>query len=242
MATCHQNHTVHQYFPTMDHAKAEYIAAQAALKIEIESSLAKYLAAAKDGSNADEKAILREALDFWRGRLSTLEDAWAARNIVAAAPTQGKRQLPTPTFVVAPSSHVRRSLLVRSISRPLCPSLRALYFQICFVRRVVVCARGIGFAAGRARLLVLLESSRCGLYVRRSSLSVSNHPPPSASLSPPCPAAAAAPGKQPPSFHRSPPPRLVRRACCRLPARRHLPARRIFTNGDHRCRRRRRRV
>ena len=52
-------------------------------------------------------------------------------------PTQGKRHLPAPAIVPAPSSHVHRSLIVRSISRPLYPSLRALYFQICFVRRVV---------------------------------------------------------------------------------------------------------
>ena len=86
-----------------------------------------------------------------------------------------------PRIVPAHSSHARRWLLVRSLARPPGVTLpRALYFQICLVRRVVVCARGIGFAAGRARLLVLLGSPCCGMcgFACVLSLSVSNRLPP----------------------------------------------------------------
>ena len=115
--------------------------------------------------------------------------------------------MPAPAFVPAPSSHVHLALLVRSISRLLCPSLRALYFQICFVRRVV-CRRVSARTrlrgweseiAGLARELSLLHVRVCECL----TLSVSIHlPPPSSSL----------PAQPPPPPQVSnPPPFIVRR-------------------------------
>ena len=177
----------------MDHAKAEYIDAQAALKIEIESSLAKCLAAAKDGSNADENAILRDALTFWRGRLSTLEDAWSARNIVAAPPTQGKSQLSAhASSPLRLRTYTSRSLFVLSRAPCVPPSALCTFKSaLCVGLCVVVCARNRlrgweSEIAGLARELPLWPA--CGLACCLS-LNVSNHlpPPPSASLPPPCP-------------------------------------------------------
>ena len=106
---------------------------------------------------------------FDRARSKTLEKDAYARLIPAgaasSAPTQGKSQLPAHASSPLPlRTYTSRSLFVLP-PPPRRLSPLALYFQsaLCVGLCVVVCARGLGFAAGRARLLVFLRSSRCGL-------------------------------------------------------------------------------
>ena len=80
----------------------------------------------------------------------------AASAAASSAPTtHGKRQLPAPAFVPAPSSHVHLSLLVRSSRAPVVP-------LPCSVHSNLLCASGCVSSCVRADSASRLGERDCG--------------------------------------------------------------------------------
>ena len=86
------------------------------LRQKIDAAVAARNEALRDPNRAKELPALEKEVEDLKDEKKVVLATRAKLGLTASPPTEGKSQLPTPAFVPAPSSHVHRSLLVRSIS------------------------------------------------------------------------------------------------------------------------------
>ena len=80
------------------------------LRQKIDAAVAARNEALRDPNRAKELPALEKEVEDLKDEKKVVLATRAKLGLTASPPTEGKSQLPTPAFVPAPSSHVRRSL------------------------------------------------------------------------------------------------------------------------------------